>query len=152
MKVLQPLFLILVVVSLTLNAADILDLVGLLDRNDMATFQSRVQNLSDANSAREDNNKTILMYACWVGNMDAVQYLISKGADINAQDVNGATALHLAAWKGYTPIALYLLQNGASGSAMSKEGLTPLDIAKMKGNEDIATAIIKAAPKLKPLL
>lgn len=148
----RSIFLILLSAILSLNAAEILDLVGLLDRNDTVTFQDRIQTISDANSAREDNNKTILMYACWVGNLDAVKYLVSKGADINAQDIGGATALHLAAWKGYTPIAIYLLQNGASGSIMSKDGMTPLDIAMMKGNQEIAEAIEKAAPKLKPLL
>mgnify|MGYP000947729984 CR=1 FL=1 len=136
----------------TLHAADILDLVGLLDRNDTATFYTRVQNINDANSAREDNNKTILMYACWVGNADAVKYLVSKGADVNAQDSGCATALHLAAWKGFTDIVRYLLQNGASGNAMSTDGMTPLDIAMVKGNKEIAEAIQQAAPKLKPLL
>lgn len=135
-----------------LSAADILDLVGLLDRNDTATFQSHIQTISDANSAREDNNKTILMYACWIGNSDAVKYLIDKGADVNAQDTGGATALHLAAWKGNTSIALYLIEKGSSGNAMSAEGMTPLDIAVMKGNQEIITAIDKAAPKRKKLL
>jgi len=138
--------------SISLQAANILDLVGLLDRNDMGTFQARIQTLNDANSAREDNNKTILMYACWVGNTEAVKYLVVRGADVNAQDSGGATALHLAAWKGHTPIALYLLENGASGQTMSKDGMTPLDIAMMQGNQEIAAAIEKAAPKLKPLL
>lgn len=142
----------LLVSAFSLHAADILDLVGLLDRNDTKTFQTRIQTLSDANTAREDNNKTILMYACWVGNTEAVNYLIDKGADVNAQDVNGATALHLAAWKGFIPIALHLIDQGASGSVMSKDGMTPLDIAIMQGNKEIATAIEKAAPKLKKLL
>jgi ankyrin repeat protein len=135
-----------------LYGADILNLVSLLDRNDTEKFQSQILTLQDANSAREDNNKTILMYACWVGNIDAVKYLIDKGADVNAQDIGGATALHLAAWKGFTPIALYLVEKGASGQAMSKDGMTPLDIAVMQGNKEIAEAIQKAAPKLKPLL
>lgn len=148
----QKFFTLLLFVSVTLQSADILSLVGLLDRKDTATFQSRIQNLSDANAAREDNNKTILMYACWVGNLEAVKHLVSKGADVNRQDSGGATALHLAAWKGFTPIALYLLENGASGQMMSKEGMTPLDIAIMQGNQEIAAAIEKAAPKLKPLL
>ncbi|MGA9046945.1 ankyrin repeat domain-containing protein [Sulfuricurvum sp.] len=134
------------------EGADIFDLVGLLDRNDTATFQSHVQTLQDANAARADNNKTILMYACWVGNSEAVKHLIAKGADVNAQDAGGATPLHLAAWKGHTSIALYLLEKGASGQSMSKEGMTPLDIAVMQGNQEIARAIEKAAPKLKPLL
>lgn len=135
-----------------LQGADILQLVALLDRNDTAAFQSQVQTLQDANAMREDNNKTILMYACWVGNADAVAYLIAKGADVNAQDAGGASPLHLAAWKGHTAIALHLLEHGASGQSMSNEGMTPLDIAMMQGNKEIAEAIEKAAPKLKPLL
>lgn len=141
-----------VAVAATVAAADILDLVGLLDRNDTAAFQSQVQTLNDANAAREDNNKTILMYACWIGNTEAVNHLISKGADVNAQDAGGATALHLAAWKGHTKIALYLIEKGASGQTMSQDGMTPLDVAMMQENREIAEAIQKAAPKLKPLL
>lgn len=148
----QKLFSALLFVGISLQSADILNLVGLLDRKDTAAFQSRIQNLSDANTAREDNNKTILMYACWVGNLDAVKHLVSKGADVNAQDSGGATALHLAAWKGFTPIALYLIENGASGQVMSKDGMTPLDIALIQGNQEIAAAIEKGLPKLKPLL
>lgn len=135
-----------------LYSADILELVSLLDRNNTAVFESKVQNAIDANAMREDNNKTILMYACWIGNDEAVKYLIEKGADVNAYDAGGATPLHLAAWKGHTAIALYLLEHGASGQAMSAEGMTPLDIAMMRENREIAEAIEKAAPKLKPLL
>lgn len=138
--------------AISLQAANILDLVGLLDRNDMVTFQSRVQTLNDANSAREDNNKTILMYACWIGNTEAVKYLVLKGANVNAQDSGGATALHLAAWKGHVAIALYLLENGASAQTMSKDGMSSLDIALMQGNQEIVDAMNKSAPKLKPLL
>lgn len=138
--------------AFSLQAADILDLVALLDRNDTKTFESRVQTISDANSMREDNKKSILMYACWVGNTEAIKYLVQKGADVNAQDSAGATALHLAIWKGFTPIALYLLENGASASSMSQEGMTPMDIAVLKENREVISAIEKTTPKLKPLL
>ncbi|MBD3810066.1 MAG: ankyrin repeat domain-containing protein [Sulfuricurvum sp.] len=137
---------------LSVEGADILELVGLLDRNDTNTFIDKIQTINDANSAREDNNKTILMYACWVGNIDAVKHLVEKGADINAEDSGGATALHLAAWKNHTQIALYLIEKGASGSALSKDGMTPLDVALMRENQEISKAIEKAAPKLKKLL
>lgn len=147
----KKIFFVLATVSNLLYGADILSLVGLLDRNDTKTFKVQIQTLSDANAARSDNNKTILMYAVWVGNTEAVHYLIDKGADVNAQDSGGATALHLAAWKGRSDIALYLLEKGSSGSAMSKEGMTPLDIALTQGYRDIAEKIEKAAPKLKPL-
>lgn len=147
----KALFLFLFSFSI-LQAADILQLVALLDRNDTAAFKSQIRTLDDANAMREDNNKTILMYACWIGNDEAVKHLIEKGADLNTHDSGGATPLHLAAWKGHTAIALYLLEHGASGQAMSAEGMTPLDIAMMRENREIAEAIEKAAPKLKPLL
>lgn len=143
---------LLVVVVLSVQGADILQLVGLLDRNDTTGLIHKVQTINDANAAREDNNKTILMYACWVGNIDAVKHLVEKGADVNAQDSGGASALHLSAWKNRVEIARYLLANGASGSAMSKDGMTPLDIALTQGYKEIAEAIEQAAPKLKKLL
>jgi len=148
----KKILLLAILLSNLLNGAEILKLVSLLDRNDTAAFEMQIQNLNDANAAREDNNKTVLMYACWVGNLEAVKYLVSKGADVNAHDSGGVTALHLAAWKGFAPIALYLIENGASGSTMSKDGMTPLDIAMIRENREIAEAIEKAAPKLKPLL
>lgn len=149
---LKKFFFTLFLVTVSLSAADILNLVGLLDRNDTAEFRSHVQTISDANLAREDNNKTVLMYAVWVGNEDAVKYLIEKGANVNAQDIGGATALHLAAWKSYTSIALYLIDKGASTTATSNEGMTPMDIAIMRENREIMEAIDKATPKLKKLL
>ncbi|MBD3799484.1 MAG: ankyrin repeat domain-containing protein [Epsilonproteobacteria bacterium] len=138
--------------ALSVEGADILKLVGMLDRNDTTAFIESIQTINDANSAREDNNKTILMYACWVGNIGAVKHLVAKGADINAEDSGGATALHLAVWKNHTPIALYLIENGASASVISKDGMTPLDVALMRENQEIVKAIKKMAPKLKKLL
>lgn len=146
------LFFIFLVFTFSVQAADILELVRLIDRNDTVMFNNHVRTISDANAARGDNNKTILMYASWVGNAQAVQHLIKMGADVNAEDSSGATALHLAAWKGHTSIAVYLLENGASGSVLSKDGMSALDIALMQGNREIAEAIEKAAPKLKKLL
>lgn len=136
----------------SLFGADILTLVQLLDTNNTAGFKASVVTPEDANAMRDDNNKTILMYASWVGNSEAVEYLISKKADVNAQDSIGATPLHLAIWKGHNSIAVILLEHGASPNAMSKDGMTPLDIAMMQGNQTIIKEIKNKEPKLKPLL
>lgn len=141
-----------VTLGINVHGANILELVRTLDANDTAKFKSMVQTSEDANALRSDNNKTVLMYASWIGNADAVEHLVSKGADVNEQDESGATALHLAIWKAHNKIALLLIHHGASANSMSKEGMTPLDIAVLKGNQEIAEAIKNAAPKLKPLL
>ncbi|MGD9970292.1 MAG: ankyrin repeat domain-containing protein [Sulfuricurvum sp.] len=133
------------------QAAEILNLVGLLDRNDMSGFEQNVQNTVDANAMRDDNNKTILMYASWIGNEEAVRYLVDKGADVNAVDSGGATALHLAIWKGHNPIALYLLDHGASATRLSNDGMSPTDIALLRQNQPILEAIEHTQSKLKSL-
>ena len=135
-----------------LSGADIFKLVQALDRNDTKAFSSMIMNIEDANSARSDNNKSILMYAAWVGNQEAVKNLVEKGANVNAQDSSNTTALHLAIWKNNTNIALYLLEHGASVSAMSMDGMTPSDITVLKNNSKVMEAIEKKKPKLKSLL
>lgn len=135
-----------------LSGADIFKLVQALDRNDTKAFNSMIITIEDANSARSDNNKTILMYASWIGNTEAVKQLVMMGANVNAQDASSnATALHLAIWKDQTDIALYLLEHGASTSAMSSDGMTPSDIALLRSNTKVIEAINQAKPKLKSL-
>lgn len=135
-----------------LNSADIFKLVQALDRNDTKAFTSMVMTIEDANTARSDNNKTILMYASWIGNTEAVKDLVEKGANVNAQDISNAAALHLAIWRDHTDIALYLLEHGASTSSMSSDGMTPSDIALLRSNTKVIEAIGQAKPKLKSLL
>lgn len=152
MKRITPLLFSFCILGHPLFGADILELVRTLDANDTAKFKSLITTPDDANTMRSDNNKSILMYASWIGNSEAVEHLVASGAAINAQDSNGVSALHLAVWKSNTPIALYLLQHGASGNSRSSDGMTPLDIARMKENQTLAQEIEKSLPKLKPLL
>ncbi|MCK9372096.1 MAG: ankyrin repeat domain-containing protein [Sulfuricurvum sp.] len=152
MKHISPLLFSFFMLGNPLFGADILELVRTLDANDTGTFKSLITTPDDANTMRSDNNKSILMYASWIGNSEAVEHLVASGAKVNVQDTNGVSALHLAAWKSNTPIALYLLQHGAFGNITSSDGMTPLDIARMKENQILAKEIEKTIPKLKPLL
>ena len=148
MKKIVFIFLLLCGIS---SGADIFKLVGAIDRNDTAGFVSMVQTIGDANTARSDNNKTILMYAAYKGNKEAVEHLITKGANVNASDSTNATALHLAIWKDHTGIALLLLEKGASTSTMSTDGMTPSDIALIRSNSKIIEAIEASKQKRKTL-
>jgi len=132
-------------------AADIIELVGYIDKNETSTFINAVQTVEDANAQRSDNNKTILMYSSWVGNLEAVNHLLEKGADVNTQDETGATALHLAIWKNHEAIALRLLDKGADFNLLSKDGMTALDIAILKENQNILQVLDSKTPKRKSL-
>jgi ankyrin repeat protein len=63
---------------------------------------------------------------------DALQFLLDRGADINAIDVNGETAMHSAAYKNLPGAVKFLAARGARIDQWNREnkfGWTPLSIA-----------------------
>ncbi|XP_012535807.1 transient receptor potential channel pyrexia isoform X1 [Monomorium pharaonis] len=55
---------------------------------------------------------TALQMAAWQGNIDLLNRLYEKGADINGTDKIGRCALHYAAHNGNTDVTRWLLQHG----------------------------------------
>ena len=77
--------------------------------------------------------------------IQAVQYLIKKGCDINYQNPNGMTALLCACHWGYAPIAEVLLKNGANPNLGSKvQGFctNPLLSSSFKKHNDVIDLLI----------
>ena len=75
------------------------------------------------------NDSTPLHIASYNGYLSIVEYLISKGADINAKDDDGNTPLHTASSNGHLPIVEYLISKGADINAKTKDGYTPISLA-----------------------
>lgn len=94
---------------------------------------------------RDMLDETHLMIACEEENIDAVSFLLEKGADVNAkqyfQNCQGVTALLKAAAGGYTEIVKILLENGADVYAKTGAGNTSLMKAREKGHVDIVALI-----------
>ena len=66
----------------------------------------------------------------WSSNVDAIRYLISEGANVNAKDTHGRTPLHWAA--GCNPnveVAKCLVENGAEIRAKDDKDCTPLTVS-----------------------
>jgi uncharacterized protein len=53
------------------------------------------------------------MKAAWQGNLEAVKFLLDKGADVNVQTQDGRTAMKLAQERGYKEIVELLKAHGA---------------------------------------
>jgi ankyrin repeat protein len=68
------------------------------------------------------------------GYLAAVEFLISKGANINAIDKFGRTALHWAVRYNFKEIAEYLLESGIHYDLKDEEGRTAYEIAKSNVN------------------
>ena len=86
-------------------------------------------------NAKSRYDVTALIFAAGSGRLEAVKLLISRGADVNAQDTfYRARAAEMAITNGYVDVALHLLQNGADGDGLLAMGV-------QTNNE----AIVKAA-------
>ncbi|CAM9197345.1 unnamed protein product [Chrysoparadoxa australica] len=81
----------------------------------------------DANTADEKGNTLLLIGAQQV-NLNLVELMIKRGADINHQNVNGNTALHYAmTYDTEGRIGEFLIEKGADDSIENKVGLGPYD-------------------------
>ena len=86
-------------------------------------------------NAKSRYDVTPLIFAAGSGRLEAVKLLISRGADVNAQDTfYRARAAEMAITNGYADVAIHLLQNGADGDGLLAMGV-------QTNNE----AIVKAA-------
>ena len=105
--------------------------------NDLARLKTLVTTRDEAN-ARGPLGSTPLMDAAVVGSIEAMAFLLDKGADANAQNPFGTTALMMSATDA-AKVRL-LLDRGATANAASKQGRTALFVAAMS---EPSAAIVK---------
>ena len=86
----------------------------------------------------------IAALAAFLGHRDVTEYLISKGADVNAISTNGSgyTALTGAVASGQTNIVAYLIQHGADVNYRYGPGYSPLLTAAANGHLEIAKLLL----------
>ncbi|MHC4540014.1 MAG: ankyrin repeat domain-containing protein [Planctomycetota bacterium] len=78
------------------------------------------------------------------GDVEQVESLISKGADVNARNENGWTPLHSAAYYGQKEVAQILITKGANVGATNASGRTPLHLAAEFGSKHMLELLIAA--------
>lgn len=69
----------------------------------------------------------------WIRLVQLCEYLISKGADVNAKDIQEKTALHYAIQEHRLETTKLLLSHGADPFAKSRYGDDALQTACLKG-------------------
>lgn len=90
---------------------------------------------------------TQLAHAVENGNVEAVKFLIGRGADVNKKIKGGGTPLHIAAYKNYMEIAALLIEAEADVNMKDLYGETPLHQAALK-NSQVLVPLIKAGANL----
>ncbi|GAB1291945.1 Ankyrin repeat domain-containing protein 27 [Apodemus speciosus] len=92
--------------------------------------------------SRDDRGQTPLHVAALCGQASLIDFLVSKGAVVNATDYHGSTPLHLACQKGFQSVTLLLLHYKASTEVQDNNGNTPLHLACAYGQEDCVKALV----------
>ena len=85
-----------------------------------------------------------LIYAAFNGHPAVAEYLLKKGAEVNATTENGSTALLFAARFGHIEVVELLLLNKADPNIANERGATAIDWALKTDNTDIADLLRKA--------
>jgi ankyrin repeat protein len=94
--------------------------------------------------ARDGKQKTPLHSAVTYKKIEAMEYLLEKGADLAARDVTGMTPLHVAAMLGRLDEAKWLLDHGANPKIMDDYGDMPIHTAAVFGHGQIIGLLVRA--------
>ena len=90
-----------------------------------------------------------LYTAAQEGKIEAVRFLLDRGANIDAKSdsPDDWTALHIAASNGKNDVVRLLIDRGADPSIASKKGKIPLKVAQEKGYTIIVRMLMAAEEK-----
>lgn len=89
--------------------------------------------------------KTPLHWAAYMGHLEIVKFLVSKGADANSVDDSNNTSLHSAVSGGCLAIVQFLAVTGATIDCMNNKGETPLRLAVHESLEIVKFLISQSA-------
>ncbi|KAM4534137.1 ankyrin repeat and SAM domain-containing protein 6 isoform 1-T1 [Odontesthes bonariensis] len=91
---------------------------------------------AQVNSSNQDGASPLMMAAV-SGQLEVVQLMVEKNADVDKQDsVHGWTALMQATYHGNKDIVKYLLSQGADVNLRAKNGYTAFDLVMLLNDPD----------------
>lgn len=87
-------------------------------------------------------------WASRTGNVNALELLVFRGADIHGCDGLGRTAIHFAAFNRSIACLSFLIKNGAVINSKLKDGRTALHLAASTGNIECLKMLISAGANI----
>ncbi|XP_072047596.1 myotrophin-like [Amphiura filiformis] len=96
---------------------------------DLAVVKQLVE-AGKADVSKEIDGRTPLHFAADYGQLDVIDYLVDKKANVNATDKHGISVILAAIWEGHTECVKFLLSKGASKSGKAPDGSGYLDCAE----------------------
>jgi ankyrin repeat protein len=118
---------------------EINDMCNAAAKNDVDRIRMLLKNKPELIDCKTDVGTSPLHWTASGGAVDAMELLISEGADINCRDNLGLTPLHLARSQN---VAGLLISYGAGIDAKSDYERAPLHCAVGSGNTEVAEFLI----------
>jgi len=112
-------------------------------QGNLENLKHLVNNGTDLNMIKDENDKSPLIYAIEKENIDIVKYIISCGVDINSQDKDKKIPLIYAIEHDHLAMVNYLIENGADVNYNPPNKLCPLMYALEKNNNSMVRCLIE---------
>lgn len=93
-------------------------------------------------SDQDKSNRTLMHYAAKSGNLNVIEFLAGRGANIITFDVNGMSPLHIAAECGHKNAIEFFLSRGLNVNYQDKNNQIPLHYAAKGGNLEIVKLLV----------
>ena len=116
----------------------------IIEARDLAGLRQLIEKEPDLLFKYNGNGDPPLWTAAGVGQVEAVDYLVSVGAPLELGDGEGWTPLSIAAHFGHLEVARRLLHHGANISAINKGKQTALYLAVWEGRTEMVQLLISA--------
>ena len=124
---------------------------------ELKRLYSRAKELKIANevlNAEDEYGRSALLLSISIGNVNAAEYIIELGADVNAStderngEFRGNTPLIEASGRGYVSIVMLLLKRGAQVDAIRKDGIHAAVLASQNGHLHVLKLLTSKNPNV----
>eukprot|EP00959_Pyramimonas_sp_CCMP1952_P214329 4484865-Pyramimonas_sp.AAC.1 len=105
----------------------------------------------DIDAIEPFTGQTPLMKSVLTGKLDAVQFLLARGANVSIGEKDGYTPMHGAGFQGRAEIAKVLIAHGIDVNERHKDGFTPIQRAcwgRDKRHTDTVRVFLEAGAQL----
>jgi ankyrin repeat protein len=116
---------------------------------DLAELKTSIEKNPNLIHIQDQSDFTLLHHASFSGNLEAVQLLIEKGADLSARATGISwTPFHLASLRGHKKIVEYLIGHGAHAEVKDAKGRSPVHIASLRGHQELIALLLRQGAKV----
>ena len=121
----------------------IADFINACKTGNMKVVKRTEKDGFDINAPLKEDGSTALMVAAAAGQNEVIQFLLEKGADVNAKKIFDYTPLMISINNSQTETARLLIEKGAEVNAFTNIKETPLSFAIEKCNAQLVNLLIE---------